>query len=549
MLPLRARLDALRGLMAASKLSALVVPSSDPHLCEYTPDRDNRRAFLTGFTGSAGTAVVTPTDARLWTDGRYYLQALAQLDGSCWSLMKDRLPGTPAIEAWLASTLQPSELVGVDPSLFPVNALRRLHVALAARSQRLCSAPGLVDAVWGQAQPERSAAPLAPHPLAWAGEAWPSKVARVAAATRAAGADTLCVSALDEIAWLLNVRGGDVTHCPVALAYALVHANGQVVLAVDEGKLSQEVRQHLSPAGGGAIRIIPYDAILSELRACTGKVLIDPSSTSGALYEALGPAATPVEGSSSSSSSSSSSNSSPPFFNLYLPAERVVEKPSPITLMKAVKNAEELAGMRAAHVRDAVVLVRYFAWLQQRLAAAGQGSAPPLTEHAAAAELDARRAAAPHSKGLSFDTIMGFQANGAIIHYRPEAGASAPITGSGLLLIDSGGQYSDGTTDVTRTLWTGSPSQPPSPHLRRAYTAVLQGHIALSSALFPSGTSGIALDALARAPIWAQGLDYRHGTGHGVGAFLNVHEGPQGLASVARSDYSGGLVEGMTITE
>ena len=541
------RLELLRGLMAARKLAALVVPSTDAHNCEYTPDRDQRRAFLTGFSGSAGTALVTPTDARLWTDGRYYLQALAQLDATCFSLMKDRLPATPSIEAFLASTLAPGECVGVDPALFPLNALRRLHVALAAKGQRLCSAPGLVDAVWGAAQPPRSAAPLVPHPLHLAGEGWPSKVARVAAALEAAGAEALAVSALDELAWLLNVRGADVTHCPVGLAYAIVHRSGEVVLAVDAGKLTPEVRAHLSQ---GAVRTVPYDAMAAELAGVQGRVMVDPSSTNGALYEALGGAGGGGGGGAAPAASPAPptpAQPTPPFFNLYLPPERVVERASPIALMKAIKNATELAGFRAAHTRDALVLVRFFAWLEARVAQAGL---PPISEYEAAQELDARRRAAPCCAGLSFDTIMGWRGNGAVIHYRPEPATSLPITGAGLLLCDSGGQYLDGTTDITRTLWLGGGGgEAPTAHQRRAYTAVLQGHIALSSAIFPSGTGGVALDALARAPLWAQGLDYRHGTGHGVGSYLNVHEGPQGLASVPRSDYGGGLLEGMTITD
>jgi Xaa-Pro aminopeptidase len=559
----------LRGLMSASRLAAYVVPSSDAHASEYVGEHDARRQFLSSFTGSAGTAVITLTEARLWTDGRYYLQAFAQLDaGAGWQLMKDRLPETPSIEGWLGATLAPGELVGVDPSFFSVNALRRLHVELAKRGQRLCSAPGLVDRVWGAAQPPRSAAPLAPHPLCHAGEPWEAKVQRVAAALDSAGADALCISALDEIAWLLNVRGGDVAHCPVGLAYALLHrgAAGEggvgVVLAVDEAKVTPAVEEHWRE-GSKSVRIrrVPYEAFPAELAAFKGKVLLDPASASGAIYEAL----------SSSSSSSSSSDSAPasaaastpgtpgggtseapplaappaPFFSLYLPGERVTERPSPIQLMKAVKNSAEMSGMRAAHLRDAVVLCRFFSWLEAHLASAS------LTEFQAAGELDALRTRAELSRGLSFDTIMGWKANGAVIHYRPEEATALPIdcsgAGSGFLLCDSGGQYADGTTDVTRTLFLGA--QPPTPHHRRAYTAVLQGHINLASAVFPSGTGGVALDALARAPIWAQGLDYRHGTGHGVGAYLNVHEGPQGLASVARSDYAGGLVEGMTITE
>jgi len=303
------------------------------------------------------------------------------------------------------------------------------------------------------------------------------------------------VSALDEIAWLLNVRGGDVNHCPVGLCYAIVKKGGDVVLCIDKGKLTPEVLQHLAGEKTNSVRFAAYEAITEELRTTVGKVLVDPASCNGTLYEALGKEVgddtalptptltTPID-------------DFKPFFNLYLPSQRVLERPSPIQLLKSIKNSTELEGMKACHLRDGVVLCQFFSWLEGEIS---EGRF--LTEFAAAEKLDGMRKEAEGNMGLSFDTIMGWNSNGAVIHYRPDARNSLCINGQGILLIDSGGQYVDGTTDVTRVLCFGEPT----PHQRRAYTAVLQGHIALSDAKFPSGTGGVALDALARAPIWAQG--------------------------------------------
>jgi len=311
--------------------------------------------------------------------------------------MKDRLPETPSVEDWLASVLTSEEAVGVDPSNFPLNALRRLSASLTAKGIRLCSTPDLVGSVWGEEQPGLASSTLAIHPIQYAGEGWASKVARVCAALEALGADALCINALDEIAWLLNIRGSDVQHCPVALSYALVKKDGEVVLCVDESKLTPEVRHHLS---GGKVRLAPYHSIMDELRGLEGKVLVDPASINGSLYQALGEGGN--EAGATSTPPPTSTLPSAPFFNHYLPKSRVIEKPSPIPLLKAVKNAAELEGMKACHVRDGVTLCKFFSWLEGEVKA---GKA--LTEYEAAQVLYGMRRGTQGNKGLSFDTIMG----------------------------------------------------------------------------------------------------------------------------------------------
>jgi Xaa-Pro aminopeptidase len=581
------RLARLRSFMVARGLAAYIVPSTDAHCSEYVPAKDERRAYLTGFTGSAGTAVVTapapvpalaaepaPASAAaaaaaapataaaaapvaaaaaaalLWTDGRYFAQAARELDGAHWTLMRDRLPETPSIEAWLASALPPSAVVGCDGALMPLVAVQRLRAALEPKGIRLaCGSegdgePNLVDAVWaGDAgaapQPPPPAAPLfaLPARVADAGGA-AAKLARVRGALAAEGADALVVSALDEVAWLLDVRGGDIACCPVALSYALVHARGPVAaeLFVDGAKVDAATRAHLEAAG---VALRPYADIWPALRATAGRVWLDAASSSQAVYAALAGRAGGGDAGAGAGAAAS-----------------LLQRMSPIQLMKAVKSEREAAGMRAAHVRDGVALARFFSWLEAAVtrgvdARAGAPAAAPaaalaatLTEHGVCAVLEAFRAAQADYVGPSFPTIAGAGANGAVIHYRPEPASAAAVTASAVFLCDSGGQYLDGTTDVTRTLHFGAPSA----HERRAYTRVLQGHIALARAVFPAGASGVALDAVARAPLWADCLDYRHGTGHGVGAFLNVHEGPFGIAPQVRTAYEGGVAQGFVLS-
>ena len=516
------RLASLRALMraAAPPLSAYIVPSSDEHLSEYTPNRDRRREWLSNFSGSAGTAVVTHTEARLWTDGRYFLQAEKELDASAgWRLMRDRLPETPSIETWLAGELRAGDAVGADARLFSLDTMRRFSRALAARGISLTSlTPDLVDAAWGAAQPPRSVAPIRLHPHA--GEGVREKLARVRHVVSRSGAGALAVTSLDDVAWLLNLRGVDVHACPVFIAYALVESE-RATLFVDAEKVPAEVSSVLAEAGVGTA---PYEDFYRAVGAVAGagtKVWVDKSSSNAAVWAAAaGPAAAA---------------------NWTDAPTRVHDAATPIALMKAVKNESERAGMRAAHVRDGAALVRWLGWLHEAHAAGEL-----LTEASIADALDAERARVDGFVSLSFDTIAGWNANGAIIHYRPSPATAASLSGDGVLLIDSGGQYVDGTTDVTRTVWLGA--GPPPARVRAAWTAVLAGHISLARARFPSGTGGVALDALARAPIWERGLDYCHGTGHGIGAALNVHEGPHGLSNVPRNSYDGGVVEHMTTT-
>ena len=560
-----ARLTALRALMRASvpPVVAYIVPSSDEHQSEYVPARDKRREWLSGFSGSAGTAVVTATSALLWTDARYFLQAEAELDKTAgWSLMKDREPNTPTPENWLASAasgLAKGDSVGADPRLFSVNSLRRMSRTLAAANINLQAPQGgdFIDTLWGgvgstegegegegegessqhshsHTQPLRSTAPLRAHPARVAGETTREKLTRVRKAMSEKGALTLLVTALDDVAWLFNVRGADVECCPVALAFALITPLN-AILCIDVGKVDAELGAMLLSEG---VDIRPYDAFPTLAAAAPRPVWLDPGVASGAAWSA-------VAGDGAGGGNGSLDAAPLPLV--------IVEAASPITLMKAKKNKAERDGMAACHVRDGAALIRFFAWLEVAAAegidlriGAGAPLAEPLTEYTASEALDGFRANIPDFVSTSFPSIVGWRANGAIVHYRPERATAARIEGRGVLLVDSGGQYIDGTTDVTRTVCLGGK---PTAAERRAWTAVLQGHIALARAVFPAGTGGVALDALARAPLWRCGLDYKHGTGHGVGAALNVHEGPHGLANVPRGDYAGGLHAHFTITD
>jgi Xaa-Pro aminopeptidase len=451
--------------------------------------------------------------------------------------MKDRVPGTPSVEDWLASTLSAGDVVGIDATVTPLASAQRLQAALEKRGIKVDATPrrNVVDEVWGEEQPAQPAAPVTTHPLALAGASSGDKIARVQEALKAEGAGSLVVTALDEVAWLFNIRGGDVECNPVTLAYAVVHAAppagaaAPATLYIDAGKLSPAVRHHLA----GHAEIKPYEALWGDLPALPGKVWVDPSFCNYAVFQAL----------EARKDAAGAAVAAP------APAAQVLQRMSPLQLMKAVKNAVEMQGMRNAHERDAVALVSFFAWLEGALkggvdARTGGRLDFALTEYSVSDVLESFRAAQERFVGLSFPTIAGMGPNGAIIHYRPEKDTAAPVTADGVFLCDSGAQYLDGTTDVTRTLHFGTPSA----HERRCFTRVLQGHIALARARFPTGVSGVALDALARAPLWEDGLDYRHGTGHGVGAFLNVHEGPYGIATAARTSYEGGAQAGFVLS-
>jgi len=513
--------------------------------------------------GSAGTVVVTATEALLWTDGRYFLQAQKEL-GREWRLMRAGTGSTPEMPTYLKDNLAAGARVGIDPLVrallgYPSHGgsdLRscvraQLHSATSARALRSTLASGgkklvsltdnLVDRVWGAARPAAPQAPTRVHAMQWAGVSVTTKLANLRREMRKAGADVLVVSQLDEVAWLLNMRGADVDNNPVTLAYALVHTDSAAVYC-DPTKVVPDVAAQLAAA---SITVRPYAAAVEDLRAAAAagrRVWADPAKVSLALFDAVEEAA--LEGSQVARAKVRRRGDKKPAAGATAPAAAAREPPllenaSPISMAKAVKNAQELAGMREAHLRDAVALAQFFAWLE---AAMAEGQT--VTEASAAAHLASLRGAQTGFFEPSFPTIAGCGSNGAIIHYRPMEGSCATLTPGSLLLLDSGGQYDCGTTDVTRTVHLGPAS--PSAAQRDAFTRVLQGHIALDTAVFPEGTPGFVLDAFARRALWAAGLDYRHGTGHGVGAALNVHEGPHGIAP--RFSNLTGLVAGMVVS-
>ncbi|KAL6771533.1 hypothetical protein ACKKBG_A26750 [Auxenochlorella protothecoides x Auxenochlorella symbiontica] len=550
------KLDELRTLLSKAQdgegVAAFIIPTEDAHMGEYPPDCDARRVFVTGFTGSAGTAVVTSDAALLWTDGRYFLQAESQLE-SGWTLMKHGTPGCPEIEDWLAENVPEGSAVGYDPWLHTVAAAEKLEAALTEGGRRLVPlSPNPVDQVWGRARPAAPAAPVAPHALEWAGVAAAEKLADLRRAMAALRASALLVTALDEVAWLLNLRGGDVAHNPVFISYCLVTADA-ATLFVDGAKLGEAAGAALREAGVG---VAAYEAVgdalaaaAAEARRTSTRVWLDPAKVNAALKRVallalehgdVETRASPrgkkrrasagAAGNGAAAGDGGAVGESHP-----TPPHRVLlERPFPLAAAKGVKNAAELAGMVEAHLRDGVALVTFLAWLEAEV-----GAGRSLTEVEVDERLTALRAAQPGYRDTSFDTIAGAGPHGAIIHYRAEPATAARVGADTLLLLDSGGQYDCGTTDVTRTMHFGTPSE----HQRRCFTRVLRGHIALDTAVYPEGTPGCALDALARAPLWQLGLNYRHGTGHGVGAALNVHEGPQSISG--RWHITAGLARGM----
>ncbi|KAI9188683.1 hypothetical protein H9P43_000104 [Blastocladiella emersonii ATCC 22665] len=518
-----ARLAGLRALMQQHNLHAYIVPSEDAHQSEYIADCDARRAFISGFTGSAGQAVVTLDKAALWTDGRYFLQASQQLDAN-WTLMKFGLPDTPTKEAWLVAEFAAIDAarVGLDPALFSVKAAETLRAALAAKGHTVVPlAENLVDAVWAADRPAVPANPVTVLATEFAGQAFTDKLALVRAelakplkdGDNDVHAHALVLTALDDIAWLFNLRGSDIAFNPVFFAYALVSAD-DAVLWVDPTKLTPDVFSHLAD---GLVKVQPYHAIFDDLasvhaaKAAPGTKFVIDGRCNLALQEVLG-------------------------------ADRThVITRNPIVSAKAVKNPVEIDGFRLSHIRDAAALVSYFAWLEDELVNKGRDD---IDEVDGSDYLEAQRAKQPDFVGLSFPTISGSGPNGAIIHYAPAKPSARTIDPKAVYLCDSGAQYKNGTTDVTRTVHLAGT---PTDFEKLANTRVLQGHLALTRAVFPKGTSGFVVDAYARGPLWSSGLDFRHGTGHGVGHFLNVHEGPHSI-SPRPGSLDVALAPGMIVT-
>jgi Xaa-Pro aminopeptidase len=481
------RLSALRAQLAANRLDGFVVPLTDEHMSEYVGDYAKRLEWLTGFRGSAGAAVVLPQDAAIFTDGRYTLQVRAQVSGDDWAYCG--IPET-SIAQWLRDHAPAGGRIGYDPWLHTRDWVAAARAALAARGAELVPvAANPIDAVWAD-RPDMSPARLIVQSTDLAGRSAPDKRAEIADWLTREGLDATVMTALDSIAWTFNVRGADVTHTPVGLAFAVLHADATADLFVDGAKVDDDLRAHL----GNGVRLHDRAAFAGMLATLKGqRIAADPERAVAAVFDALDAGGAHI-------------------FSLRDPA----------VLAKAIKNTAEQAGTRAAHARDGAALSRYLHWLSIE---APKGM---LTEISASDRLAALRAETGCLRDLSFDTISGAGPNGAIMHYKASAETNRRIDPSSVYLCDSGGQYEDGTTDVTRTIWVG-PGDAPA-EVRDRFTRVLKGHIALATAVFPDGTTGGQLDALARQYLWAGGFDYAHGTGHGVGSFLAVHEGPQRIA-------------------
>eukprot|EP00238_Polyblepharides_amylifera_P013764 CAMPEP_0196598434 /NCGR_PEP_ID=MMETSP1081-20130531/94318_1 /TAXON_ID=36882 /ORGANISM="Pyramimonas amylifera, Strain CCMP720" /LENGTH=636 /DNA_ID=CAMNT_0041924129 /DNA_START=383 /DNA_END=2290 /DNA_ORIENTATION=- len=523
------KLAQLRELMSKEDVDALIIPTDDPHQSEYVAAYYARREFISGFTGTAGTVVVTRDQAFLWTDGRYFLQAEQQLCEG-WTLMRAGLPNTPDFPDFLASSLGAGACVGVDPNTLSAQAAEALIDTLEATSVKLKSLNNnLIDLVWGDARPPPPSAPLRAHPLHHAGVSAPQKLGALRAEMAGRGCAALVVSTLDQVAWLFNIRGGDIEFNPVPLCYALVEAD-RATLYVDDEKVNADVARYLADAG---VAVRPYDlkAVQSDMtqglaRAEEGMgVWVGADVSSLAVLQACHNATKEVnknEKAKSKARSKKTKKGSSTAASQTRFVERVVLTDStPLADFKAVKNPAELQGMAEAHFRDGAAMASFFNWIE-RAVVAGE----PVTEFGIGEKLIELRGAQEGFSEESFSTIAGSGPNGAVIHYRAEQETCRAVTDKELVLLDSGGQYDCGTTDTTRTFHLGSPSD----HQRRCYTRVLQGNIAITTATFPAGTPGFLLDPLARLALWSEGLDYRHGTGHGVGACLNVHEGPHSIS-------------------
>lgn len=481
------RLRALRSLMEAHSLAAYVVPSSDPHQSEYPPDRWKLREWISGFGGSAGTVVITAGGAGLWTDFRYYLEAESALRGSGIELFRLGTPNVPDYPAWLAAELEPGDRVGFDADCFSIAAARSLEEALTPRDIELVPGGDLIGTLWTD-RPARPGRPVFLHEERFAGQSRGEKLSALREKMGELGADYHLISTLDDIAWLLNIRGSDVSYNPVALAHLVIDAQGGV-LHTDGDRLADDVRVEIEAVG---VRIRPYDEAATTVGSIPdeSRIVVSPQQASVAMRARL------------------------------RPGVRVIERPNLSTEMKAQKNATEIGHLRDVMVRDGVAMVRFLQWL---LAAVGH---EPVTELSAEDRLRQFRSEGERFVSESFRTISAYRGHGAIVHYASSGESDVELERAGLYLVDSGGQYHDGTTDITRTVALG----PPSDQARRDFTLVLKAHIGLVTLTFPTGTSGHMIDAICREHLWRERMNYGHGTGHGVGFFLNVHEGPHRIS-------------------
>ena len=495
------RIEALREVMKREHLAAFIFPSTDPHQGEYVPDHWKGREFISGFNGSAGTAVVTLTSAALWTDSRYFIAAEEQLRGTEFQLMKLKMPGTPTIADWIGKECGAGTEVAVDGMVNSASFVKELIADL--RQQGGITLRTNLDPL-AQIWKDRPAIPENPveiYPMKYAGDSCREKIARIRKGLREKHADGMLMSALDDIAWTLNLRGTDV-HCnPVFVSYLLISSNS-VTLYINKVKLTPEVEAYLKAEGVG---VAAYEDVAKGLKDYFEyNILLDPDEVNYTLYKQV--------------------------------SREIVEAESPVKRMKTIKNPTEIAGFRSAMLKDGIAMVKFLRWLKPAVEAGGQ------TEITVSDKLESLRAEQPLYRDISFDTIAGYQAHGAIVHYEATPDTDVPLKPEGFLLLDSGTQYLDGTTDITRTIALG----PLTEEQKRVYTLVLKGHIQIELCKFPSGASGTQLDILARQALWREGLNFMHGTGHGVGTYLNAHEGPHQI----RMEYKPApFVAGMTVTD
>ena len=495
------RIEALREVMKREHLAAFIFPSTDPHQGEYVPDHWKGREFISGFNGSAGTAVVTLTSAALWTDSRYFIAAEEQLRGTEFQLMKLKMPGTPTIADWIGKECGAGTEVAVDGMVNSASFVKELIADL--RQQGGITLRTNLDPL-AQIWKDRPAIPentVEIYPMKYAGDSCREKIARIRKGLREKHADGMLMSALDDIAWTLNLRGTDV-HCnPVFVSYLLISSR-DVTLYINKVKLTPEVEAYLKAKGVG---VAAYEDVAKGLKDYFEyNILLDPDEVNYTLYKQV--------------------------------SREIVEAESPVKRMKTIKNPTEIAGFKSAMLKDGIAMVKFLRWLKPAVEAGGQ------TEITVSDKLESLRAEQPLYRDISFDTIAGYQAHGAIVHYEATPDTDVPLKPEGFLLLDSGTQYLDGTTDITRTIALG----PLTEEQKRVYTLVLKGHIQIELCKFPSGASGTQLDILARQALWREGLNFMHGTGHGVGTYLNAHEGPHQI----RMEYKPApFVAGMTVTD
>ena len=498
------RLESLREVMRREHLSACIFPSTDPHQSEYVADHWKGREWISGFDGSAGTAVVTLTSAALWTDSRYFIAAEEQLKGTEFQLMKLKIEGTPAIAEWIGRECGAGAEVAVDGMVNSANSVKELITDLRRQGGiTLRTNFDPLAQIWNS-RPAIPENPVEIYPLEYAGERCRDKIARIRKALREQHADGMLMAALDDIAWTLNLRGTDV-HCnPVFVSYLLISTQ-DVTLYINKVKLTPEVEAYLKAEG---VKTAPYEQVAKGLKDYFEyNILLDPDEVNYVLYKQV--------------------------------SREIIEAESPVKRMKTVKNETEIAGFRSAMLKDGIALVKFLHWLSGYI---GKPEISELTEISIDQKLTSLRAAQPLYRDISFDTIAGYGAHAAIVHYEATPETDIPLQPKGLLLLDSGAQYLDGTTDITRTIALG----PLTEEEKKIYTLVLKGHIQIELCKFPSGASGTQIDILAREAMWREGLNYLHGTGHGVGTYLNVHEGPHQF----RMEWKPApLVAGMTITD